>query len=80
MWEAMMMLRLIASASPRLSVSRAGRGLPLAGRGLPLAGRITPPALPVDTLKGAIRLNFAAWRLSLPLSQPPHGHHDRKTA
>ncbi len=82
-----MMVRLIASISPRLSVRHAGRGLPLAGRGLPLAGRglplaarMTPPALPVDTLKGAIRLDFAAWRLSLPLEQLPHGHHDRKTA
>ena len=80
MWEAMIMLRLIASVSPRLSVSHTGRVLPLACRGLPLAARITPPALPVDTLKGAIRLNFAAWRLSLPLSRPLHGHHDRKTA
>ncbi len=74
-----MMVRLIASISPRLSVRHAGRGLSLAGRGLPLAARMTPPALPVDTLKGAIRLDFAAWRLSLPLSQPPHGHDDRKT-
>jgi hypothetical protein len=70
LWEAMMMLRLIASVSPRLS----------AGRGLPLAARITPPVLPIDTLKGAIRLNFAAWRLSLPFSERSHGHHDRKTA
>ncbi|UDL87003.1 hypothetical protein LGH82_17440 [Mesorhizobium sp. PAMC28654] len=75
-----MMLRLIASVSPRLSVSHARRGLPLAGRGLPLAARITPPAPPVDTLKGAIRLNFAAWRLSLPFSERSHGHHERKTA
>ncbi|MER8980983.1 hypothetical protein [Mesorhizobium sp. M0870] len=75
MWEAMILLRLLASASPRLSLDHAGRGLPLSGRGLPLA-------LPADTLKGAIRLRFAAWRLSLPLSQPldNHGHHDRKIA
>ena len=68
MWEAMIMLRLLASASPGLSLGPAGRGLPL--------------TLPVDTLKGAIRLSFAAWRLSLPLSQPldNHGHHDRKIA
>ncbi|MER9164218.1 MULTISPECIES: hypothetical protein [unclassified Mesorhizobium] len=68
MWEAMILLRLLASASPRLSLDHAGRGLPL--------------ALPADTLKGAIRLRFAAWRLSLPLSQPldNHGHHDRKIA
>ncbi|MER9348539.1 hypothetical protein [Mesorhizobium sp. M0239] len=68
MWEAMILLRLLASASPRLSLDHAGRGLPL--------------ALPADTLKGAIRLRFAAWRVSLPLSQPldNHGHHDRKIA
>ncbi|RUW88191.1 hypothetical protein [Mesorhizobium sp. M7A.F.Ca.US.010.02.1.1] len=68
MWEAMILLRLLASASPRLSLDHAGRGLPL--------------ALPADTLKGAIRLRFAAWRLSLPLSQSldNHGHHDRKIA
>ena len=66
MWEAMIMLRLVASAGPRLSLRR--------------AGRVMPPALPVDTLKGAIRLSFAAWRLSLPLSPQTHEHHDRKTA
>ncbi|WP_245459178.1 MULTISPECIES: hypothetical protein [unclassified Mesorhizobium] len=64
----MIMLRLLASASPRLSFGPVGRGMPLA-----------PPA---DTLKGAIRLSFAGWRLSLPLSQPldNHGHDDRKIA
>jgi len=68
-----MMLRLIASVSPRLSPGHAGRGLPLAAR--------IPPVLPGDTLKGgAIRLSFAAWRLSLPLSRPPHGHLDDKIA
>ncbi|MER8410460.1 hypothetical protein NKH52_18745 [Mesorhizobium sp. M1066] len=82
MWEAMILLRLLASASPRLSLDHAGRGLPLSGRGLPLSGRGLPLALPADTLKGAIRLRFAAWRLSLPLSQSldNHGHHDRKIA
>ncbi|MER9307035.1 hypothetical protein NKJ06_19545 [Mesorhizobium sp. M0293] len=76
------MLRLLASASPRLSFGHAGRGLPLSGRGIPLSGRAMPLALPVDTLKGAIRLSFAAWRLSLPLSGSPnsHGNHDRKIA
>ncbi|MCZ8547806.1 hypothetical protein OOJ09_26785 [Mesorhizobium qingshengii] len=71
MWEAMMLLRLIASVSPRRSI---GPKFPIddAGRGL-------PTALPVDTLKGAIRLSFAAWRLSLPLSES-NSHHDRKTA
>lgn len=67
MWEAMMMMRLIASVSSRFSLGHAAR---------------MPPALPVDTLKGAIRLSFAAWRLSLPLSEQPnsHGRHDRKIA
>ncbi len=69
MWEAMMMLRLIASMSPRLSVSQRA------------SHAATPAALPADTLKGAVRLHFAAWRLSLPVSQPnSHGHHDRKIA
>lgn len=68
MWEALMMLRLVASVSPKFLLGHAGRGMPL--------------ALPVDTLKGAIRLSFAAWRLSLPLSERPnsHGNHDRKIA
>ncbi|PWJ94804.1 hypothetical protein C8D77_1011490 [Mesorhizobium loti] len=89
MWEAMMLLRLLASASPRLSLGHARRGLPLSrrglplsGRGLPLSGRGLPLALPADTLKGAIRLSFAAWRLSLPFAEPLNnqGHHDRKIA
>ena len=68
MWEALMMLRLLASASPRFSLGH--------------AARVDRMALPVDTLKGAIRLSFAAWRLSLPLSERPnnHGHRDRKIA
>ena len=43
-------------------------------RGLVLAlhsghgARTVQPGLPADTLKGAIRLSFAAWRLSLPFS------------
>lgn len=59
MWEAMMMLRLIASMSPRLSVGQRARHA------------ATPAALPTDTLKGAVRLHFAAWRLSLPVSDSP---------
>ncbi len=63
-----MMLRLIASLSPKYAF------------GQRVNHAATPAALPGDTLKGAIRLNFAAWRLSLPVSQPPNGrgHHDRK--
>jgi hypothetical protein len=70
MWEAMMMLRLIASMSPRLSLGQRANHAAM------------PAALPADTLKGAVRLHFAAWRLSLPVSQQPngHGHHDRKIA
>jgi hypothetical protein len=78
MWEAMMLLRLLASASPRLSLGHAERGLPLSRRGMPLAGRAMPLAQPADTLKGAIRLSFAAWRLSLPPNH--HADHDRKIA
>jgi len=68
MWEAMMMLRLIASFNPRCSLGQRANHA------------ATPAALPVDTLKGAIRLHFAAWRLSLPISDRPNGHgnHDRK--
>jgi hypothetical protein len=79
MWEAMIMLRLLASASPRLSFGPVGRGMPSAARVMPLA-------LPVDTLKGAIRLSFAAWRLSLPLTtnrhtdHGNHADHDRQIA
>ncbi|TPM34552.1 hypothetical protein FJ958_08345 [Mesorhizobium sp. B2-3-5] len=81
MWEALMMLRLIASVSPKFSLGKAGRGMALAGRGKTLPARIMPQALPVETLKGAIRLDFAAWRLSLPVSRPNgHGAHDRKIA
>lgn len=77
MWEALMLLRLIASASPRFSLGPARR----AGRAA-LPRRAVVTVLPADMLKGAIRLDFAAWRLSLPLSQRPDGHenHDRKIA
>ena len=70
MWEAMMMPRLIASVSPRLSLGQRA------------SHAATPPVLPADTLRGAVRLSFAAWRLSLPLSERAngHGHHDRKIA
>ncbi|KAA3447852.1 hypothetical protein C7I87_25030 [Mesorhizobium sp. SARCC-RB16n] len=75
MWEALMLLRLIASATPKFSLGHARRtGYPALPR------RAGHTALPADTLKGAIRLNFAAWRLSLPLSQRPDENHDRKIA
>ncbi|TGU89249.1 hypothetical protein EN794_046000 [Mesorhizobium sp. M00.F.Ca.ET.151.01.1.1] len=68
MWDALMLLRLIASASPKFSLGHPRR-----------AGHA---ALPADTLKGAIRLAFAASRLSLPVSRHANGHgnHDRKIA
>ncbi|OBQ71018.1 hypothetical protein [Mesorhizobium erdmanii] len=68
MWEAMMMLRLIASVSPRLSLGQRASDAAM------------PAALPADTLQGAVRLSFAAWRLSLPVARQLHDHHDRKTA
>lgn len=70
MWEAMMVLRLIASVSPGLARVAQASGV-----------REAPLALPADALKGAIRLSFAAWRLSLPLPQrDDHESHDRKIA
>jgi hypothetical protein len=53
MWEAIMMLRQIVSMG---SVMAGSPGT-----------RATPLALPAETLKGMIRLSFAAYRLSLPL-------------
>lgn len=70
MWEALMVLRLIASIGPGFM-----RGSQAAGM------REAPPTLPADALKGAIRLSFATWRLSLPLPQrDDHESHDRKIA
>lgn len=40
--------------------------------------RAVQAALPADTLKGAIRLSFAAWRLSLPFSTPSSAALDNK--
>lgn len=66
MWEALMMLRLIASM-PSLPPGQATRA--------------TPPALPADTLKGAIRLSFSAYRLSLPIpARLNTRNHDQKIA
>ena len=66
MWEAMMMLRLLAAL-----------GSPLPKRP---GGRAHSTVLPKDTLKGAIRLSFAAYRLSLPISFSKTENHDRKIA
>ena len=62
-----MMLRLMASIGPSLPIGQRARSAPL--------------ALPVDTLKGAIRLSFAAYRLSLPFSAPSSNkNYDQKIA
>ena len=63
-----MMLRLIASMGrPVLPIGHVARAM--------------PQALPADTLQGAIRLSFAAWRLSLPVSTHLNiKNHDQKIA
>ncbi|WP_235984542.1 hypothetical protein [Mesorhizobium neociceri] len=66
-----MMLRLIAAYGP------VGGRVGSPGHG----ARTVQPTLPADTLKGEIRLNFAAWRLSLPLStQSSAALRDKKIA
>ena len=104
MWEALMVLRLIASVSPGFArgsqapahdpekrnrfserIMRQIKGLERPLRVQKDARRSgmreAPLTLPADALKGAIRLSFAAWRLSLPLSEPNnHESHDRKIA
>ncbi|WFP73713.1 hypothetical protein [Mesorhizobium sp. WSM4906] len=66
MWEALMMLRLLASL------------------GSPLPIRSSADArqriLSKQALKGAIRLSFAAYRLSLPMSSSSTENHDQKIA
>lgn len=66
MWEALMMLRLLASL----------------GSPLPIRPRAKPPVVPANAFKGAIRLSFDTRRLSLPLSRQPDGpgNHGRKIA
>ena len=68
MWEALMMVRLIASIAPTFSN---GNG-----------ASVSPVTLPAETLKGMIRLSFAAYRLSLPLSDHRNEtrNHDQKIA
>jgi hypothetical protein len=64
MWEALMLLRLIASVAP----------------GLPVGRRAPQPTVPADMIKDAIRLNFEGYRLSLPIPSPHIETHDRKIA
>ncbi|WP_201410389.1 hypothetical protein [Mesorhizobium sp. J8] len=64
MWEALMMLRLIASAAPSFTAWR----------------RDPQSALVPRTLRGAIRLSFDGYRLSLPISPPNSEKHARKIA
>lgn len=66
MWEALMMLRLLASL-----------GLPLTIR--PSAGAVQR-ILSKQALQGAIRLSFAAYRLSLPVSRSNTENHQQKIA
>jgi hypothetical protein len=66
MWEAIMMLRQIVSMGSVMAGSPGTRAMPL--------------ALPAETLKGMIRLSFAAYRLSLPLSNRLNANHDQKIA
>ncbi|UCI21973.1 hypothetical protein FJ970_13870 [Mesorhizobium sp. B2-1-8] len=73
-----MLLRLIASLGHAGRASHAA--LPGRASHAALPGRANDAALPADTLKGAIRLQFAAWRLSLPLAHRPDENHDRKIA
>lgn len=64
MWEALMMLRLIASIAPGLQV---GRHAP-------------QPGLPAATIQGAIRLSFEGYRLSFPVPALNTQDHDQKIA
>ncbi|CDX24475.1 conserved hypothetical protein [Mesorhizobium plurifarium] len=64
MWEALMMLRLIVSVAP----------------GLPVSRRAPQPAIAPIPNGDAIRLNFAAFRLSLPIASPNIKNDDRKIA
>jgi hypothetical protein len=64
MWEALMMLRLIASAAPGFTVGRRGQR----------------PTLAPNTLGGAVRLSFAGYRLSLPTLRADLEKHDQKIA
>ncbi|MDX8449316.1 hypothetical protein [Mesorhizobium captivum] len=61
-----MMLRLIASVAPSF----------------PIGQHAPQPILPIAKIKGAIRLSFAGYRLSLPPSERPgrYGNHGRKIA
>jgi hypothetical protein len=64
MWEALMMLRLLASVGSPLTI-RPGA---------------TQQILSKQVLKGAVRLSFAAYRLSLPISPSNTENHDQKIA
>ncbi|RUU00779.1 hypothetical protein EOD23_22750 [Mesorhizobium sp. USDA-HM6] len=70
MWEVLMMLRLLASLGAPLPIGRSAKPP-------------VPPAstFPESTFRGAIRLSFAAYRLSLPiLAISNTENHDQKIA
>ncbi|RUX03544.1 hypothetical protein EOA27_30925 [Mesorhizobium sp. M2A.F.Ca.ET.037.01.1.1] len=64
MWEALMMLRLIVSVAPGLRVGR----------------QASQPAAAPTSIEDAIRLNFAGYRLSLPIASSNVKNDDRKIA
>jgi hypothetical protein len=66
MWDALLMLRFIASAVPLGSAGKTDRRTPL--------------ALPADFFKGSLRLAYAAYRLSLPATRTADTgkKHDKK--
>ncbi|WP_254633735.1 hypothetical protein [Mesorhizobium sp. GbtcB19] len=66
MWEAMMMLRLLASLGPPLPIR--------------LGANAGQQILPRQVLTGAIRLSFAAYRLSLPVASANTENHGQKIA
>lgn len=66
MWEALMMLRLLASLGSPLTIR-------------PSAGAVRR-ILSKQALQGAIRLSFAAYRLSLPVSRSNTENHQQKIA
>ncbi|TGS72281.1 hypothetical protein EN817_27850 [Mesorhizobium sp. M3A.F.Ca.ET.174.01.1.1] len=66
MWEAMMMLRQLASLGSPLSI-RPG-------------AKASQRILSTQVLTGAIRLSFAAYRLSLPIASLNVKNDDRKIA
>ena len=64
MWEALVMLRLLASLGSPLTIRPSAK----------------QQILSKQALQGAIRLSFATYRLSLPISPSNTENHDQKIA